>query len=365
MSKIGAMRGKTNEELGEALDSIDMEYWLDQEGIDYKKTRGTSGEQLNIKCCPLCGNDNWKVYMNADTGLGNCFVCEQGLNKWKFIRSEMGMATSREVVEQIKTSAREQGWRPAKKKSVAVEEVNDLRIPGSFALPHNGKNLAYLENRGIDSTLAEYFNLRISVNGFFPYKHQGRDMKQDYSNRLIIPVYDMNGELVTFQGRDITGNAERKYLFPPGFASTGSIIYNGMNAVGSEHIVIGEGAFDVFSIKKALDKEMGLRHMTAVGTFGKHLSHGDNESQLAKLIYLKENGLKGATFMWDGESPAIRAAVDTALILESYGIKTKVAILPNGKDPNECSSDEVVKSIYSAERINKLTAAKLKLRYCK
>lgn len=358
-------RKKNNADLEEALDTIDMEYWLDQEGIEYKHTRGTSGEQLNIKSCPCCGNDSWKVYMNAETGLGNCFVCEEKLNKWKFIKAEMGAATSREVVDNIKMSAREQGWRPAKKKSIAVEAPTDLNLPQSFPLPHNGKNLAYLENRGIGSDLAEYFKLRISMNGTFPFKHNGRNLKQDYSKRLIIPVYDMGGEMVTFQGRDITGTAEKKYLFPPGFASTGSVLYNGMNAVGVEHIVIGEGVFDVFSIKAAIDSEMGLRHMAAIGTFGKHLSRGDNESQLAKLLYLKESGLKSVTFMWDGEKPALLAAIETGLLVSSYGIEAKLAILPDGKDPNESSKEQVVKSIYSAERITKLSATKLKLRFMK
>ena len=37
-----------NEELQEALETIDMEAWLDREGIDYKVTRGSRGVQLNV-----------------------------------------------------------------------------------------------------------------------------------------------------------------------------------------------------------------------------------------------------------------------------------------------------------------------------
>ena len=64
-------RGDGNKELEEALDRIDMEAWLDAEGIDYKITRGSRGTQINVKECPCCGNSNWKVYLNADNGLGN------------------------------------------------------------------------------------------------------------------------------------------------------------------------------------------------------------------------------------------------------------------------------------------------------
>jgi DNA primase len=42
-------RGDGNKELEEALDRIDMEAWLDAEGIDYKITRGSRGTQINVK----------------------------------------------------------------------------------------------------------------------------------------------------------------------------------------------------------------------------------------------------------------------------------------------------------------------------
>lgn len=357
-------RKNNDEELTEALNSIEMEYWFDMEGIEYKKAHGSSGEQLNVKECPCCGNSNWKVYVNAETGLGNCFVCEEGLNKWKFIRNSLG-GSNRDVVNHIKESAKEQGWRPVrKKKAVATDSDVDLKVPGSFPLPWKGRNCAYLTNRGISSETAEYFKLRLCVNGVFPYELNGKKLKQSYKSRLIIPVFDLNGDMVTFQGRDITGTAERKYLFPPGFASTGSILYNGVNAIGVKHVVIGEGAFDVFSIKAAIDSDINLRADTvAVGSFGKHLSHGDSNSQLAKLITLKDRGLETVTMMWDGEPAAINAAIDAAMLIGKYGIKARVAILPPGLDPNEMSITEVVKCIYEAVSINKLTALQLKIRH--
>lgn len=352
-----------NRELEEAIETIDMEYWLDQQGIDYRNTRGSSGEQLNIKECPCCGNENWKVYMNAESGLGNCFVCEEKLNKWKFIRNILSDATPREVIEQIKQSAKEQGWRPARVTTAAVDEQSDLLLPTSFALPHCGKSLKYLDNRGINSDIAKYFNLRISTNGVFKYTLHGKAMVQDYSKRIIIPIYDMSGELVSFQGRDITGTAEKKYLFPPGYASTGSILYNAHNVIGLSHLVMGEGVFDVAATKIAMDGDVNLRDIGQIGSFGKHLSHGDTNSQLAKLIYLKEKGLKTLTYMWDGESKAIVAAVDSAMIVNQYGIQTRIAILPKDKDPNECNAAEVINAFYKAETINKLTATKIKLKY--
>lgn len=355
----------SNRELEEALDQIDIEAWLCDEGLDYRVTRGARGTQLNVKECPFCGNSNWKVYLNADTGLGNCFHgdCEEKMNKWKFIRANFPTSTPREVIEHIKQFARNQGWQPAKRSTSAVNnDVGDLKLPDSYALPVNGRNVRYLENRGITSDVAQYFNLRLSTKGAFKYKQGGREIIQDYSGRIIIPVYDMSGDLASFQGRDITGTAEKKYLFPPGFASTGSIIYNAHNVIGLEHVVIGEGVFDVMAIKIAMDKEMSLRGIGQIGSFGKHLSAGDDNSQLAKLIYLAEHGLKCVTFMWDGEKKAIHDAIKAALVVSQYGIKARVAILPEDCDPNEVPASEVIKAFNKAVTINRLTAMQLILK---
>lgn len=352
------------DELGEVMNSIDIESWLDREGVRYRHTRGSSGAQLNIKECPVCGGSTYKVFLNAESGLGNCFSgsCETKFNKWKFISAQLGIST-REVIEHVKQVAREQGWRAPRQKSVAVStESAELKLPDSIQLPHGGRNLKYLDNRNITADIARYFELRFSHSGKFNYiSESGKPLFQDYSNRIIIPVFDLVGDLVSFQGRDITGDAEKKYLFPPGFATTGTHLFNGHNAGGAEHVVIGEGVFDVAAIKIALDQEMTLRDVVPIGSFGKHLSSGGDNSQLAKLMMLKERGLKLVTIMWDGEKAAIEAAIDTGLLLNSMGLVARVAILPPGKDPNEIPASEVRAAFWKAETITPASAVRLKL----
>lgn len=353
-----------DDELQEAIDTLDIEAWLDREGVRYRHTHGSRGPQLNVKECPVCGNSNYKVYIGAETGLGNCFSgdCETKFNKYKFIAASLGLP-HRAVIEHIKAVAKEFGWRPPRKKSMAVKLTSkDLKLPESFALPYQGRNVKYLDNRNISGDVAQYFELRYSMRGTFDYINDaGRPMSQDYSHRIIIPIFDLEGELVSFQGRDTTGTADQKYLFPPGFASTGAYLYNGYNAVGAEHIVIGEGVFDVAAIKIALDADVSLRDVVPVGSFGKHLSHDNDDSQVAKVMQLKEQGLKIVTLMWDGEPAAIAAAVKSALMLKSLGLITRVAVLPAGKDPNEVAGAVVRQAFYSAELATPAMATKLLL----
>lgn len=355
---------KHTDDLGEIMNSIDMEAYLESEGIRYRVTRGSRGTQLNCKECPCCGNTHYKVFLNAENGLGNCFSgdCEKKFNKFSFIRANMGSASGHEVMERVKAIAREQGWRPTRVKAAAVDLGSELVLPGSIALPHGTRNLKYLENRNITSAIAEYFSLRFSQRGAFRYKDaDGRDRAQDYSNRIILPIFDLAGDLVSFQGRDITGTAEKKYLFPPGFAATGSHLYNGQNAHRSEDIVMGEGAFDVMAIKIALDEQVELRHVTPVGSFGKHLSAGGDDSQLAKLMTLQEGGLKRVTIMWDAEPAALAAAVEVGLLLRKYGLGARIAVLPPGRDPNEVAASVVREAYWKALSVNTATAVRLKM----
>jgi DNA primase len=353
----------SNSELSEILDSVDMESWLDSEGIRYRQTRGSRGAQLNVKECPKCGNSNWKVYLNRDSGLGNCFSgdCETKYNKWSFIRACLGASSNREVIEHIKMTAREQGWRPPRMLAAAVNIDTELKLPESVSIPIEGRNLKYLENRNIVIEMANYFGLRYSANGVFKYQEGGVSRVQSYSKRIIIPVFDLDGDLVSFQGRDITGLAEKKYLFPPGFASSGTHLYNGQNAHGASSVVIGEGVFDVMATKVALDGQMELRNVVPIGTFGKHLSHGDNDSQLAKLVTLQAGGLKTITIMWDGESKALDAAIETGLLLRKYGFIARIAILPKDKDPNEVPASVVRNAYWKADVVSESIAVKIRL----
>lgn len=363
MTTVHVSKRGGSDELQEVLATIDIEAWMDREGVRYRPTRGSRGAQLNVKECPVCGNSNYKVYINANTGLGNCFHgdCETKFNKWKFITASLGLPT-RDSIDHVKMVAREQGWRPPRKAAAVTIARGDLSLPESVALPHAGRNLRYLDNRNITGDIAAYFELRMSVRGVFDYiGDDGEPMSQDYANRVIIPIFDLEGKLVSFQGRDITGLADKKYLFPPGFASTGEHLFNGHNAIGAEHIVIGEGVFDVAAIKAALDEDMTLRDVVPVGSFGKHLSIGAETSQLAKLMQLREYGLKTITIMWDGELRALQDAIKTALMLKSVGFVARVAILPKDKDPNEVAALEVRNAFYRAEVVTPALATKLLL----
>lgn len=355
-----------NNDLKDALDQVDIELWLEQEGVQYRRTRGKHGVQLNLKECPVCGSEGYKTYINADSGLGNCFhgSCEAKFNKWSLIKAYMQDCDNRAIVEHIKKTAQEHGWMPKRAPAPFYTASGEgiVQLPMSVPLTSKTGVISYLKNRGITPHIAELFELRVSYLSRYVFDGvDGREGSQDYSRRVIIPVRDLDGKLVTFQGRDMTGKAEKKYLFPPGLESTGSIIYNGHNVTGLKSIIVGEGVFDCIAIKMAIDEFKDMRGVGAVASFGKHLSSGDERSQVSKLLALKEQGLQMITFMWDGEPQALHDAIDAALVCHGLGFTARVAILPADKDPNEVSADVIHYAYWHAVAINKLSAVKLKL----
>jgi len=347
------------DETREILDALDIESYLDSQGIDYKEAHGSSGAQLNLRTCPCCGGDKWKVFLNAETGLGNCFSgsCNEKFNKFKFIRAHTGLG-GHALDDHIKSVGMEIGWRPPRKAAVAVHtDVKDLKLPNSHPLPIRGRNLAYLQNRGISLAIAEYFNLRFCKKGWFRYTLEGKDRFVPFDNRIIIPVFDLDGVLVSFQGRDVTGTAEKKYLFPNGFSSTGEHLYNGHNVRHTKRVVVGEGVFDVMATKIALDQDPDLRDVVPIGTFGKHLS----ENQIAKFLTLKERGVSEATIMWDGEIAATDAAIEAGNRLIGIGLKVRIALLPKDKDPNEVPPQTVRDCFWKATQLTPSSAIGIKM----
>jgi len=353
----------------EALDSLDLEWVLGDEGVDYKETWGSSGRQLNLRCCPFCGNNKSKVYVNAETGLGNCFAgsCTQGtFNKWQLL-SQIFDLSGRDMMVKINDLARAQGWRPRPKEPERFDP-GTLELPACDRIEDLQAMPKYLLDRGMDYELARYFDLRWCDKGTFKVKDPtGKMMIQDYSKRVILPIYDLDGNMISFQGRDGTGTAEKRYLFPPMFSSTGSHFYNINNwQEGMDSVVISEGPFDVIGVKRALD-ELGIKNTLPIGSFGMTLSFNEmtSEDQLNKLLLLKERGLRNVTMMWDNEPVAIDRAIDAGMRLARYGFNVRVAVLQDAKDPGEATAKQIGDALARAHEIKSaLQTMLLKRKLC-
>ncbi|MDE9454563.1 DNA primase [Xenorhabdus bovienii] len=364
-----------NSELREKLESLDFEQFLQIEGVTFRRTTGKSGRELNIRECPTCGNHDWKVYFNPKTNVGVCFAGshpqDEQFNTYRFLKEYSGLS-GRSLSDYIDSQLLEQGWQP-KKKEVHIESKvglkQEVQLPMHYMLPlPDGRLPTYLEQRNISAELVKYFDLRFIVNASHVYReYSGRIATQDFSMRVLIPIYDLIGELSTFQGRDVTGEADKKYLFPSTLPASGRFLYNGHNAMGKGTVILLEGVFDVFATKRAIFKEESLRELVEpVGTFGMHLSGSvseDGQDQLGSFLTLKAAGLKNVIFLWDSEKQAIKNTVKAAKKLQSIGLNVKIAAFEReGQDAGESTDDEIVNAFYRSKPFNPKLAIKLMVR---
>lgn len=343
---------------------------FDHIGVDYRRTSGSRGPQFNIRECPACGGESWKVYLSVDTGYGNCFhgSCETSFNLWTFAKAHLDTQDSKAVGQLFDEIAKLGGWKPKPRapKPVAPVITGALNLP--LSIPSGAAGIPYLNDRGISIRHQQEFGLRWCKDGAFKYQDEaGNPRMMPFSGRVIIPIADLDGNLVTFQGRDITGTADPKYLFPPRLPSTARFLYNGNRAYAEQwsHIVMCEGALDVIAAQAAIDGDRSMVGIGAVGSFGKKLTLDTTpgmETQLQAVLKLKSSGLKIITILWDGEKSAVKSAVVAAERLAGYGVTVRIGFLPKGKDPNEVAPEVVLHAIRNAKPFSRSLAAKIKLR---
>lgn len=353
-------------ELDDILSEIDITDWLDWEGISYR--RAGSGSNLNLKDCVFCGDSRHKVYMRADNGLGTCFHgdCNEKFNLFSFARRHLN-ADARSTIAHFKDYALRTGIGPRATPVVRHEpNTEGWQMPPSIALPTlEGMTHQFLIDRGITIKTQIAFDLRFCAEGRFDYQDiDGQFRQMIYDQRIIIPVHDLDGVVKTFQGRDVSGTSDRRYLFPATLPGTGRFLYGGHLIAEKPHLVFGEGPFDVMAIHQALIDHPDFRAVGAIGSFGLSIGHSDhigNDDQLHRLLLLKAQGLAQITFLWDGTRAAWLAALEAGIMLRRHGFKVRMGALPQDKDPNEVDTATVRRAITDAQLLNDQSYTTLRL----
>lgn len=355
-------------DIKDLLNNVDLEDWLDWEGIDYR--RAGSGMNLNVRECPFCHDNRWKVYINKDKKLGLCFHgdCSARFNLFTFARQHLD-TDNKGVVSHFTDYTRRFGiMMPAPTLPLVFTPKNkEWQLPESSPLPTgDGKTHPFLINRHITLDTQAAFGLRWCKSGSFSYVDlSGRNRMMNFDNRIIIPVFDLEGGLQTFIGRDTTGVADKRYLFPATIPGTGRYLFGGnLLPETFTDLVVCEGPFDVMATRQAIQGYQEFRAYGVVGSFGLSIGMSDQENsndQLGRLLKLRSRGLERITIMWDGERGAFLAAINSGERLISHGFKVRIATLPADRDPNEVRTAVVREAIENAQELTPLTAIAWKL----
>jgi DNA primase len=183
--------------------------------------------------------------------------------------------------------------------------------------------LSYLYKRGIDDSDILKYNIGYCDDGL-------------YSNRIIIPSYDVDGKLNFFVGRDFY-NSKMKYRNSP---TTKNIIGFDLFINWDEPIILCEGVFDAMAFKR-----------NAIPLFGKTIM-----SKLQKKIIEKK--VKIIYLALDND--ALEAAIKISDNFISNDIEVRM-IKFKEKDPSEIGFKDLLSLIEKTNKIKFSDLIKLKL----
>ena len=117
------------------------------------------------------------------------------------------------------------------------ETINaESNPPLTFVLQNIDPWHPYLAQRGIHIDTAKTFGVGLySGDGFL-------------TGRIVIPIHDHDGQLVTYPGRSLAGE-EPKYRLPAGFRKS-QVLFNFHRAIrsGEKNAIVVEGFFDAMTI---------------------------------------------------------------------------------------------------------------------
>ncbi|WP_413308712.1 DNA primase [Bacillus sp. 1P10SD] len=309
--------------------------------------------------CPFHGESTPSFSVSPDKQIYHCFGCGAGGNVFSFLMELDGMSFQEAAIKlaarvnidlDIKMSS-VSGEKKVSKEFQAMLDAHELLRKFYHHLLVNTKEgqhaLEYLLDRGFSRESIDKFQIGYSLNSWdFVYKFLSkRDFSPEwmekagliiqrerdgtyfdrFRDRIMFPISDRNGNTIAFSGRSL-GADEPKYLNSPETAifNKSKILYNYHLAKSSikklQHAVLFEGFADCIAADRS-----GIEN--GIATMGTSLTN--------EHIALLRQSVQSITICYDSDKPGIEAAYRAGSHLNDAGFQIKVAMMPDGMDPDE------------------------------
>lgn len=262
--------------------------------------------------CPLHADAGRETF-HADTAaqVFHCFSCGAGGSVLDFVAA-MEHCSVRRAAEKLlgwqgRWAPADRVWEPTVTKKIESVPPLGFRLRG-VDLRH-----PYLRARGIDDATAAEYEV-----GYYA----GPGLMQ---HRLVIPIHDGAGRLVSYCGRSLDGSDPR-YKFPAGFAKSRFLfnLHRAM-ATGQTTVIVVEGFFDCLKVHQA-----GFR--SVVSLMGSVLS----KRQLELLV----GRFTTVTLMLDGDRAGRQASFAITARL-GQACRVRAVLLDDNAQPDQLSSHDV------------------------
>ena len=305
----------------------------------------------HVGLCPFHNESTPSFSVSADKKLYHCFGCHVGGDVFDFIMRFQGLdfaSALRHLAEQVGVELEAESPHVRQERALRQTLGNINRAAQSFfeqALwsPRGQAAQQYLQGRGIPAKLAKERRLGFGGSADALMQHlakQGFDTgavrragllpeqgeRPLFTARLTFPILDLEGRIAGFGGRRLTDDkTQPKYVNSRDgalFQKRGLLygLYEGQGSLRrSKRIVIVEGYTDVLAMAQAGVGEA----VAALGT-----AFNAEHANLCKRL------VREAVVVMDADAAGQKAAQEVSQVLIKAGLKTTVAALPGGEDPD-------------------------------
>lgn len=301
--------------------------------------------------CPFHQEDSPSFKVNPQMQSWYCFGCERSGDVFTFVeliektdkRGALQMLAERAGVELRKLSPEQKERSDSRRRLLAM-----LKLAAQYyeyvlwSVPAGEPGRRLLEGRMVSEETARKFQLGYAPagRGFAEYLRakkrsladaqeaglMRRDGTDFFAERLVIPIRDERGQPLAFTARTARQDEQRKYINSPETPAyvKGRVIF-GLDLARDEiarrgHAVMMEGQFDVITAH-----QFGVKN--AVASSGTALT----EDQVRLLKRFTDEVL----LVFDSDRAGREAAHKAVRLAAFHDMRTRVATIPDAKDPDE------------------------------
>ena len=201
-----------------------------------------------------------------------------------------------------------------KERNISDDEIKYFQIGLSL---NDNKLSSLLESKGYDSNLIVKSGISI---------RNGNNLGDIFRNRIMFPLWDINGKTIGFSGRVYEGKDSSKYIntMETDIFKKGTLLYNYNNAreyvLKEDRIIIVEGFMDVIRLHT-----IGINNVVA--SMGTAITI-DQVNLIRKLT-------KNVLLMFDGDSAGNKATMSFIEISKKVDFDIRIVRLEDDLDPDD------------------------------
>ena len=334
--------------IDEIRERADLVALVQKHGVELKKS-GRSYKGL----CPFHNEKSPSFYVFPEGKRFKCFGCQAGGDAISFVQRLLGKT----FVDTVRDLAKELGIDieaeidPGMREKAQVKEATDFAAQHFIqrlwdpAIGHHARE--YLRSRGLTDDLMRAFGLgwaplawsdladRMREHGLLAFaekaglvgpRKSGDGYYDMFRGRVIIPIRSPEGRPIAFGARLLEGDDGPKYL-----NSRENRLYNKSEVLYGTDVardeirkkksaVLCEGYFDCIGLHQA-----GVKNAVALCSTALTPGH---------LALLHRLEAKELVLLLDGDEAGRKAVERLAGVILAAGVNSKVAMLPEGEDPD-------------------------------